>query len=362
MNLKNFASEICAENNFIKASFGGFSGAGKTFTASRFIVGAYKQLKYDKPILIIDNEEGSRFLIPFFKKAGIKILLKKTVELADVLQAFEFIKSRELDFLFIDSLTKIWYKYINDYCKSNRRKFMTLQDWGKILPYWQKTFADNFVEAPGSIVFTGRGGFQYDMEENDRGKKEFVKSGVKMKVAGETPFEPDFNVWMSMEQTLDKDDRPAKEIRAQVMKDRSDIIDGKTFINPKYEDFKPVVDYIVGLETGTVMGPTMTENIAPYEEFDEKKTRKTIVIEEAHGELEAAFPGTTKEAKIKKAAIKKYAYGTYSEEAIRMSTLTQVENGLSKIRDVLNDDEGPDEGYKKLVAKIKEENKDELKI
>lgn len=76
INLSEFASEIVAENQFIKASFGGFSGSGKSRTATEFIIGAYRDLGCTKPILIIDNEKGSRFLIPIFEKAGIVRLIE----------------------------------------------------------------------------------------------------------------------------------------------------------------------------------------------------------------------------------------------------------------------------------------------
>ena len=82
LTLQNFAGSLVAKNTFIKASFGGFQGSGKTRTATDFIIGAYKDMKCSKPILCLDNEKGSRFLIPIFKKAGIEALVKDTVSLS----------------------------------------------------------------------------------------------------------------------------------------------------------------------------------------------------------------------------------------------------------------------------------------
>ena len=112
MKLTDFASPLVAGNSFVKASFGGFAGSGKTRTASEFIVGAYKDLGCSKPVLIIDNEKGSRFLVPFFAKANVPAMVKETVHLADILSAFDFLKAGEIDFLFIDTLTKVWYQYV----------------------------------------------------------------------------------------------------------------------------------------------------------------------------------------------------------------------------------------------------------
>ena len=296
MELSEFATDLKAKNNFIKASFGGFAGSGKTRTGSEFIIGAYKHLKCKKPILIIDNEKGSRFLVPLFNNAGIKTLVKDTIELVDVLSALDYLNSGDIDFLFIDSLTKVWYKYVRDYRKVNKRTFMTLQDWGKILPSWQESFSDKFVNIEGNCVFTGRGGYTYEMETNEKGKKEFVKSGVKMKMAGETPFEPDINVWMDLCQDI-KDNKPVVWREAIIMKDRANIIDGKTFKNPTYKDFKPVVDYLIADPKGEVKGKTSDENLAPAENWEAQnnRTKKEIELENITNQFKLQKLGTSKE-------------------------------------------------------------------
>ncbi|MCB0746264.1 MAG: hypothetical protein KDC90_02270, partial [Ignavibacteriae bacterium] len=120
MNLQHFASDLKSQNHFIKASFGGFQGSGKTRTATEFLIGAYKELKCTKPVLFLDNEKGSRFLIPLLKKNKIPVMVKDTTNLADVIQALQYLENNEIDFLFIDSLTKIYYKFIKDYKVKNR--------------------------------------------------------------------------------------------------------------------------------------------------------------------------------------------------------------------------------------------------
>jgi len=342
MDLKNFATPIAADNQFVKVSIGGFAGSGKTKTASDFIIGCYKDMKLTKPVLFVDNEKGRRFLVPLFKKHGIETLVKDTVHLADVLHAMEFLRKGEIDFLFVDSLTKVWYQFCKDYKKKNHRRFMTLQDWGKVIPEWQHRFSDKYVEIEGNFIFTGRGGYTYDLEESeDSGKKQFVKSGVKMKLAGETPFEPDLNIWMQVEQEMV--DGKVKQWRiAQIFKDRSGLIDGATFKNPKYDDFKPVVDYLMTVEKGAVARETDTTNLIP-EEYSGEKEQCTILVENIYGAIEAKYPGTTKENKEKKSKIKQCVFDTYSDTEIKSKTLAQLQTGFSRISDIVNSDTGYDE-------------------
>jgi hypothetical protein len=293
MKLEDFATDLAAGNRFVKAGLGGMAGAGKSRTATDFVIGSYQDLGYTKPVMIIDNEKGSRFLIPQFKAAKIPAILKETTSLDDVLTAFEFLRAGEIDFIFIDSLTKVWYRYCREYLEKNRKVFMELQDWGKLLPKWQETFSDVFVAAAGSVVFTGRGGFSYEKEEDtvdERGKVkkgQFVKSGVKMKLAGETPFEPDLNIWMEQQQDLAPDGSLSVWREAQVMKDRSGLIDGKVFKNPTYADFRPFVRYLVDVPTGAVAGESSGRNLAPGENYDSFDWRQklTIALDEIKEEI-----------------------------------------------------------------------------
>jgi hypothetical protein len=335
MNLNEFATKITAENDFVKASFGGFAGSGKTRTATEFIIGCYKLMKCNKPVLIA-NEKGSRFLVPLFKKAGIECLIKETVTLPDVLAAFEYLNKGEISFLFIDSLTKVWYKYIADYkTKNNNKVFMTLQDWGKILPAWQEEFANKFVALTGNCVFTGRGGYTYDMEENDEThKKEFTKSGVKMKMAGETPFEPDINVWMEIAQEME-DGKPRIWREALIMKDRSGLIDGKTFKNPSFKDFEPFVKFLVKADKGEVAKASNTSNIAPKEEYNDKKVRRDVLNEKIKAEFDKRGFGTSKEEKAAKLNIIQQCFDTTSATEIENKRLEDLELGLQRVTEIL---------------------------
>lgn len=336
MNLQEFATPIASKNRFIKASFGGFAGSGKSRTSAEFVIGVYKQLKLEKPILIIDNEKGSRFLIPQFEAAGITAYLKETTDLEDVLKAMDLLDKGEIDFLFIDSLSKVWYKSVNDYKARNGRNgkpkpFMQLDDWGKVIPWWQETFANRLVECEGNIVFTGRGGYEYDMEEQENGKKQFVRSGVKMKVAGETPFEPDINIWMERVQEMSDGDRPSVYREAMVMKDRSGLIDGMVFRNPSYADFKPVVDYVCSVKIGDVAGSSGS-NIAPSEEYDGKRKQREVLLDEIKSELIGIAPGLSSQEKLLKHSILESVFGTGAWKKVETIGIDGLSIGVRIIR------------------------------
>ena len=208
---------------------------------------------------------------------------------------------------------------------------MTLQDWGKILPSWQEEFADRFVELSGNCVFTGRGGYTYDMEEtenNGKTRKEFVKSGVKMKMAGETPFEPDLNIWMEQCQEMQDNGKPKVWREALIMKDRSSLIDGKTFINPTFKVFEPVVDYLIDIPKGEVVGASKKENLAPSENHAGYERRENVAIELEN--IKALFDqykfGTSGQDKQRKILIFKKFIGTASATSMEKMLPSDLKN------------------------------------
>jgi AAA domain len=355
LTLEKFAGSLVAKNKFIKASFGGFQGSGKTRTATEFIIGAYKEMKCTKPILCLDNEKGSRFLIPIFKKAGIEALVKDTVNLADVIQAFEYLKAGEIDFLFIDSLTKVYYKFVKDYKQKNNRSFMRLNDWGKILPAWQEEFSDRFVNTEGNIIFTGRGGFEYEKEDDQTDeegkvteKGSFVKSGFKMKIAGETPYETDLNIWMQLEKGITKDNKITQKNVAYILKDRSDTINGKSYEMPKYKNFRPIVRFILGLPIGEVPEGTLNENYAPGSDADyfERKQRQKIEIEKIAGVFDKYGLGDArgKADKQLKTSIIEKIFGTTSLTEIEKMPYTELnfrKQELEELFEMMKDVENP---------------------
>lgn len=358
MNLNEFATPIAARNQFIKASFGGFAGSGKTRTAAEFVMGCYHEMKLTAPVLILDNEKGARFLIPMFKKAGIDVRLKETAHLADVLRAMQYLKDGEASFLFVDTLTKVWYQFVRDYRRNKKhynpdgtqKRRMELLDWGVVMPAWQEQFSDVFVECPGNIVFTGRGGYEYEKEEDttdDQGntkKGGIVKSGVKMKLAGETPFEPDINVWMELEQQLTPKGKKVWR-EAQVMKDRTATIDGRVFKNPTYRDFQPAIKFITAIEVGAVATSSDPVNLAPTEDYTNlrNKVARDIETEKIKGIFDKAAIGTSKEDKQIKVLILEKCFGTASGTEIEKMNGERLAEGRAKLEYLMSFyDDAPD--------------------
>lgn len=229
---------------FLKAGLMGFAGSGKTFTATTIAIGLAKLInekklaQAGKPIFFLDTETGSDYVTQKVREAGFELYAAKTRSFLDCIEAINECEASG-SALIIDSITHVWREFCDAYKKKKNRTRMEMLDWVAVKEEWSR-FTDAYVNSAAHIIMCGRAGFEYEHEVDEvSGKKQLVKSGVKMKAEGETGYEPSLLVLMERE----TDVRTNKVVRtAYVLKERFDIIDGKQIENPTFEDFLPHIE------------------------------------------------------------------------------------------------------------------------
>ena len=260
MDLLQMTKPLTNDHPYLKAAFQGFQGSGKTFTAMIVAAGLHDQLG-GAQIVIYDTEIASAFLMPQFEKRGIKgvrnIKSRSLKNLTNVIDAAE--KFDKPVILLIDSITHVWKNLVYEWKTQKRKSYLTMHDWGILIPKWEEEFSRRFLESKVHIIFTGRAGYSYDDQENEEtGKKELKKTGTRMKVQGETGFEPSLLVEMEQHQEAGKSGKSKKVyVTATILKDRYDIINGQTFRNPTFAKFKPVINQVL---SGTAAGPVFQDS------------------------------------------------------------------------------------------------------
>lgn len=357
----NFFTPIGNTKPYFKAAFQGFAGSGKTYTAAQVAIGLHQRIGSKKPIVIFDTEQASKFLKPMFSEAGIEVLVRESKSLADLKQTMEKMRTGISDILLIDSISHVWEGFLQSYAEKVRRTRLEFQDWGVIKPTWKREFSDPFVRDQYHAIFTGRAGYEYDNEKNEEtGKREIFKSGIKMKVEGETAYEPDMLVLMErFEEVLQDDKKVWRE--ATVIKDRSTLLDGKTFKNPDYANFSPAIDALLDdpmPRDATILPESDTGLLfRTEEEKAEWRRERDKWMEELDGLLIRIAPGAVGRDKQLKLDLLDRVFGTTSMTAIgelRPERLAEgykklgmeaVEMGIAEIIDL------PD-GRKRLVSKL----------
>ena len=330
----NFFTPLANTKPYFKAALQGFAGSGKTYTAALIAVGLYQRIASTKPVIILDTEKAAKFLKPLFAKNNIEVLVKESRSLADLRETMSYMRAGQSDILIIDSISHIWENFLQSYAEKVKGTRLQFQDWGIIKPTWKAEFSDPFVRDPYHIIMCGRAGYEYENEINpDTKVREIYKSGIKMKVEGETAYEPDMLVLMErFEQVLGNDKKVWRE--ATVLKDRSTLLDGKTFQNPNYQDFAASIEAMMA-DPSTVK-PAQEGNAGllfrTEEEKGEWKREKEKALEEIEGLLTSVAPGQSSTEKKFKVDILFEIFGTTSWEAIKQISSNELKGGYDMIR------------------------------
>lgn len=324
-----------AGHSHLKMGLLGLAGSGKTYTASSIAIGLVGYMKERKAkvhgrVAFIDTENGAAWVTPRFNQAGIELQVARTRALTDLRDGIRW-AAENADVLIIDSITHFWTIFCDEYAtRKNRRRGLEFSDWRAVKQDWRENFTDLYLNSPLHIVMCGRQGYEYDMQVNDAGKKELVKTGVKMKAEGETGFEPSLLVQMEQEQTL-KDGSVTEIARlAYVLKDRSTHLDGKVLKNPGFREFLPHIKTLdiggAGVSVDTTRNNSELIGTDSEPNWERIKAQKEICLEEIGEEIKRLHPGSTEQAKTARADFLESVFGTRSWRAVEEMRLDALKD------------------------------------
>lgn len=323
---------------FLKAGIHGFQGSGKTFTAKELAIGISKRIGSNKPVAAFDTETGTDFLIPAFKEEGIELLVLKSRAFVDLLEVIDEAE-KSCSVLIIDSITHVWQDLMRSFeKKKQRRNGLLFQDWSVVKTEWSR-FTTKYVNSQLHIIMCGRAGYEYDMSEDEGGKKELIKTGNKMKAETETGYEPNLGLYMERlkKSTLTGNPDEAGIVnRCHVIKDRANKMNGAIIDYPKYKDFLPHIEFlnIGGVHVG-VDATRNSEDMFESTELSGSQYRKQheIVIDLIREELIAHdIDGNSNDAKKQRGELFYRVFGTRSIVEIKEMKLEKLEAGLELIR------------------------------
>jgi hypothetical protein len=334
-NVISLLQPAVSSSAYLKMGVLGFQGGGKTLTSALALIGLYhhtlKMGLHDgtKPVAMFDTEKGSDWLIKIFRQASVPFVVAKRKAFADMLNVIDDAEANAFGLL-IDSITHPWRELVESYLRKKEKSYLSMDDWGYLKGEhgWQK-FTDRFVNSKLHIVMAGRAGHEYENYVED-GRKKMEKVGTKMKTEGETGYEPDLLVLMEQVEDL----RTGKIVhRATVQKDRSTMLDGKTFDLAGYDEegnglpvatlvrqtfgaFLPhVQDLALGSQhIGVGGGGGDSQHILKTEKRDWTPVQREICIDEIQTLLALHYPSQSAEDKKNKLkAILKHFDATWTE-------------------------------------------------
>lgn len=321
---------------YLKCGMFGFQASGKTRTATEIAIGLAKYLKSQKPIFFFDTEVGSNFVEPIYRKNGLELIGIQSRAFIDLVGSIHY-AADVCDIMIIDSVTHVWVELCDAYrrkryeCRKCENLTMlqrlecsrcngtgaitdrlSVWDYAPIKKEWAR-FVDLMLNSRLHIIVCGRAGNEYESQENIEGKLEILKSGTKFKAESEFGYETSLLIEMRKE----KMDKGIENV-AFVWKDRFDVINGKEFRMPKFEDFLPHIERLnLGGEHISIEHNSSVEALkTPAGSSEEYTRQRTIILEEIQAAINLRFPSSGAVDKRCKAETLKTIFGTLSWTAV----------------------------------------------
>lgn len=318
---------------YLKMGIMGFAGSGKTHTASLTAIGLINYMRdkgvgySEKPAFFLDTETGSDWVKPQFEAAGIRLFTAKTRSFSDLLASVKEAE-KESSLLLVDSISHFWTEICNSYMKSKNRTRLQFEDWAFLKKEWAK-FTDQFINSQLHIILCGRAGYEYDYFQDEGGKKQLEKTGIKMKAEGEMGYEPSLLVLMEREMNMDNH---VVHRTASIIKDRSTSIDGKQFHNPTFDSFMPHIKYLNlgGRQLGVDTSRTSEADI-PADERDNRSLHRKIVLDEIESLMVRFYPGQSAVDKKAKLDLLKEHFQASWTEMERLMPLVDLRAGYDSL-------------------------------
>lgn len=343
---------------FLKAGFIGFQGSGKTLTATLLAIIVREMFGLEGPLSYFDTEGGAAYLREHVVTplTGRAPLIKPARSFEDLMTWGRKCLEHGVSVGIVDSITHPWRELcdgylaqINQFRKSKGwrpQRSLEFQDWNIVKQKWTQ-WTEFYLNSPFHLIVCGRAGYEYDMEENEeKEKKELVKTGIKMKTEGEFGYEPSLLVQMVLDRTV-KRNRQQQIRRAVVFKDRFMLLDGRECDFPSTNDAKkalgPVRTFFLPHLNLLKPGGHSTVDTTQRTDFEvddngddgyrREKQQREILSEEIQGVLTVAYPGQTQADKQTKAKLLYNAFGTFSWEQVKRFHSDILRSGLRTIRE-----------------------------
>lgn len=333
---------------YLKAGLLGFAGSGKTYTATDIAIGLVKLLREkglaegNRPIFFLDTETGSDYVATRIREEGCELFTAKTRAFKDLIPAVKEAEESS-GVMIIDSITHFWREFTEAYAKRKNRTRLQFDDWAYLKQEWGR-FTDAYINSSAHIILCGRAGYEYDYFEDDSGKKQLEKTGIKMKAETEMGYEP--SLLILMERELDMETKQVYRV-GHVLKERFGLIDGKSFRNPAFANFSPHITSLNlgGVQLGIDTSRTSEEMIEEgSDSWPHEKRQREIYCEEIEGLLVKHFPSRSAEHIQAKASMIEKVFHTRSWTRVQNLKSDVIHEGFEQMKAMLEPPISPANG------------------
>ena len=306
--------------SFVKTTFDGMNGSGKTGTAARLAVGLAIEYGDRAPVVVCDSEERWRFLKPtIFDVEKVPLIILPGKSLVDVRDGVRSVERQGASVWVDDQLTTPWMEGIREF--SHADGYLPFDRRQQLMNQWEP-IVDQFRYGRFHAICCGRLGFQWSNVEDDQGRMQLVQGDSKFNAGGGNNFgyEADLEIEMKRRKVnrllgklIGRKTKTSVEHVCTVVKDAAaGILNGREFVfestqglykpgdyKPVLDAFRPYIDFMLQidapLQQSQSSGDLVVAGKTPWAQ--DMATRKGY-LEELDNLLSHCFPGGEKRSKI----------------------------------------------------------------
>lgn len=328
---------------YLKQNIFGTAGSGKSHSAALTASGLARYIQSKTgvlpPVFWLDTEKSIGWVKTLFDTAGVPFYGKPTRKFADLITGVET-AAKNKGIIVVDSLTHFWEALIEAFQEAKRQRTgrasvsIEIQDWGLIKKRWAK-FTTLMLESNCHIIMTGRAASMYDTIESEDGRRSQVADGVRMGAEKNFSHEPHLVIMLELDQRNLVDGRVFSHV-ATVTKDRSTLINGKTFNELNFGHILPHVQFLnIGNDMEAIYsGPTNTDSFSIAREQNTVAMRAAFLADITHLFQLHGLNGTAKADVTKRAQLMQQYFGGPMER-LETAPIIDLQEGVSNLRNHL---------------------------
>lgn len=310
---------------FLKLALYGLAGSGKTYTAARVLSQFIREYAPDLQLAMFDTEGGAGFIAPMVQEITGKPLV--SIAATSFAEVREFITLCPGKYVgLIDSATHPWRTLCEDYLEAKRSRVkgaggntetvrLAVHDWGPIKEMWNKGFSDPYKFLPAHMCYCGRCGDVWETVKDEEGQDHMqATSNKKMKIETESAYEPSLLIEMVRAGNpayARKESTTQWLHRAEVVKDRSGLMNGLAADEPDIKFFRPHIEFLMnGIHQAPNAKPPAIFTSGKGKNWETIKRERKAMLEVIKDDLLLAFPGQSAAEKKAKTSLLRGAFGS----------------------------------------------------
>lgn len=311
-------SKILAQpsGSFVKASIDGLNGSGKTWTSGLLAVGLAREYSSSAPVVVFDSEDRWRFLKTLlFDVEKVPLIIVRGRSMITLRDALAVARDEKASVFVGDQLSTPWMELVSSFSFEDGR--LPIERFQQVRRTWNEAIFD-FQDGRFHAIGCGRLGYNWERVENEDGKMELLQGDSKFNAGGGNNFGYECDLELELRRKKRRiaglfRGKTSVEHVCDVIKDATSLLNGRQFIFPDLDGYKPGgyktvldavrphIDFLRSVDSTPVGRASSRELLVSGKSaWAQDQSERKNLLEEIDANLGMSFPSGEGKSKLAK--------------------------------------------------------------